>query len=95
MVVYYEAFTVSVDKQKEYINRIRESNLIDIFRKQRGNIYYSVARSIVEKDTIIISDAWETEDDFQAHVESQEVKEWHDIYNLYVIDSKKKEYHFN
>ncbi|WP_334105131.1 antibiotic biosynthesis monooxygenase family protein [Muricomes intestini] len=94
MVMYHGVFTVSPGKREEYITEIKKSGLVEVFCKQTGNFFYEVSASIDNVDQIIVCDAWETREDFQNHVDSKEVADWHEIYYKYVIDCAEKEYHF-
>lgn len=94
MVIYHGTFKVAPGKREEYIQKIRESGLIEAFWKQPGCIFYSVAASITDEDCVIVCDGWKDEASYQGHVDSQAVKDWHEIYDEYVIDNTPREYHF-
>lgn len=94
MVIYHGTFKVAPGKREEYIQKILESGLVEEFQKQPGYIFYSVAASITDEDVVIVCDGWEDEASYQGHVDSQAVKDWHEIYYKYVVDNTPREYHF-
>jgi hypothetical protein len=40
MIVYVGLLTIKEGKREEYIQQLLNSGMIDIFRKQKGNVYY-------------------------------------------------------
>ena len=67
--------------KSEYAAELRRLQLIENFRKQKGNIYYQIGESITDSDKMVVSDAWEKEADFKAHCSSELVQnEWNELY---------------
>ena len=94
MVTYHGIFTVKPGQRDRYVEEIRASKLVEAFRKQHGCIFYEVSKSVLEENDIVVSDAWETEEDYRAHVDSRAVADWHAIYHRYVVNCVEHEYHF-
>lgn len=92
MVIYHGSFIVEHGMRSKYVEEIKSSKLIDCFRRQNGNLFYSVGESVTDEDEIIVCDAWESKEDYIGHVNSQEVAAWHEIYHRYVTDCKEAEY---
>lgn len=95
MVTFHGIFTCKPGERQKYVEEIRRSGLVEAFRQQRGCIFYEVSEAVLEPDDVIVSDAWETEEDFRGHVASKAVADWHEIYHRYVIRNVDREYHFN
>ena len=71
-------------KRSEYIEALRKANLEEVFRRQHGNIFYYIATSAADDDVVVVTDAWETKRDFDAHVSSAECKVWFRLYDEFV-----------
>lgn len=84
MVVYYGVLSVKPGQRKAYIHELKEANLEARFRKQHGNVFYSIATSITDENSIVVCDAWETREDFDAHVSSEDCKLWFQLHDKYV-----------
>lgn len=85
MTNFVAVLTIKSGKRSEYAAELRSLQLIENFRKQKGNIYYQIGESITDSDKMVVSDAWETEADFKAHCSSELVQnEWNDLYKKYV-----------
>lgn len=94
MVTYHGIFTCKAGQRDQYVQEIIASHLVEAFRGQHGCLFYEASKSVLEADNLIVSDAWETEEDYKAHRDSQVVKDWHEIYHRYVIKEDAREYHF-
>ena len=64
---FVAVLTIKSGKRSEYAAELRRLQLIENFRKQKGNIYYQIGESITDSDKMVVSDAWEKEADFKAH----------------------------
>ena len=85
MTNFVAVLTIKSGKRSEYAAELRRLQLIENFRKQKGNIYYQIGESITDSDKMVVSDAWEKEADFKAHCSSELVQnEWNELYNKYV-----------
>ena len=85
MTNFVAVLTIKSGKRSEYAAELRRLQLIENFRKQKGNIYYQIGESITDSDKMVVSDAWEKEADFKAHCSSELVKnEWNGLYTKYV-----------
>ncbi len=92
MVIYHGVFHVREGQRGEYIDKIRQSGLVQEFLRQKGNVFYTVSASVMNENDLIVSDLWESRMDFENHVNSQAVKDWHEIYRRYVTDCEEREY---
>ena len=84
MILYCGELRAKAGKRAEYIEALQKADLEKRFRRQHGNIFYYIAASITDKDTIFVSDAWEAKEDFDAHVSSDECKTWFRLHDEYV-----------
>ena len=81
MTNFVAVLTIKSGKRSEYAAELRRLQLIENFRKQKGNIYYQIGESITDSDKMVVSDAWEKEADFKAHCSSELVQnEWNELY---------------
>ena len=86
MVIWHGVLKTAPGKRNEYIEAIQKANLVDLFTKQPGNVFYTIGASIQDKDTLIVCDAWTNKETFTAHDTSKEVDVWREIYAKYVVD---------
>lgn len=94
MVIWHGILKIAPGKRDEYISEIKKANLIELFKKQAGNIFYTIGASIQDEDTLIVCDAWSDQASFIAHDTSKEVDIWRIIYSKYVIDCASNLYEF-
>ena len=83
MIIYCGELRIKAGTRSEYIEALRKANLEDVFRRQRGNVFYYISASITDENTIIVTDAWETQEAFDAHVSSEECKVWFRLQDEY------------
>ena len=57
-----------------------------------GNVCFNFSVSIADPDTIYLTDAWEDEAAFKAHLFREETAVWAALKERYVEDSQLKEY---
>jgi len=85
MIIYHGVYVIKEGKRDEYISALRESDVMDAFRKQPGNLYYNVGTAIDNEDEVVVSDGWRTIEDFDGHRASKEVAAiWQPLYDRYV-----------
>lgn len=84
MILYCGELKIKAGKRSEYIEALRKANLEDVFRRQQGNIFYYITESVTDDDTVVVTDAWETKKDFDAHVSSDECKIWFLLHDEFV-----------
>jgi len=85
MIIYHGVYIIKKGKRDEYVSALRESSVMDAFRKQPGNLYYNVSTAIDDEDEVVVSDGWRTIEDFDGHRTSTEVATiWQPLYDRYV-----------
>ena len=57
MTNFVAVLTIKSGKRSEYAAELRRLQLIENFRKQKGNIYYQIGESITDSDKMVVSDA--------------------------------------
>lgn len=92
MVVWQGKLKVRPGTRGEYIEKIREADLVPAFLRQKGNVFFHVGASILDEDILIVCDAWEDKESLKAHEASAEVTRWFEIYDQYVTDSESDLY---
>ena len=89
MIVYVGLLTIKEGKREECIQRLLASGMIDTFRKQKGNVYYQIARSETDEDVIVVTDGWEDMAAFTEHDTCNIVEEvWKPLAGEYVLETK-------
>lgn len=89
MIVYVGLLTIKEGKREEYIQRLLASGMIDTFRKQKGNVYYQIARSETDENVIVVTDGWEDMGAFTEHDTCNIVEEvWKSLAGEYVLETK-------
>ena len=89
MIVYVGLRTIKEGKREEYIQRLLASGMIDMFRKQKGNMYYQIAGSETDENVIVVTDGWENMAAFTEHDTCKVVEEvWKSLAGEYVLETK-------
>lgn len=69
------------------MNEIKEKNIIEFCRGQKGNKFYSLSLSVEDEDTVVACDAWEDEEAFNAHGAAPEIAgDYAAIVQKYIVD---------
>lgn len=84
MIIYCGELKIKAGKRSEYIEALRKANLEEVFRRQHGNVFYYIAASVTDDDAVVVTDAWETKKDFDAHVSSAECQIWFRLHDEFV-----------
>lgn len=58
MIAYVGLLKTKKGKRDEYIQKLLKSEMINIFRKQDGNVYYEIAKSETDEDMVVVTDGW-------------------------------------
>ena len=89
MIVYVGLLTIKEGKREEYIQRLLASGMIDMFRKQKGNLYYQNGGSDSDENVIVVTDGWENMAAFTEHDTCKVVEEvWKSLAGEYVLETK-------
>ena len=92
MINYTGILKVRKGTRQEFFDKIAESGVIDMFRAQKGNVFYEVAAALDDPDKVIVTDGWEDEEAFQIHNEDPALDNiWRPISRAYV--EEKTAYH--
>ncbi len=71
----FQCITVAKIKDGTLDEIIKAANILaEATRKEAGNIYYYLLQPANAKDTLIFSEAWESEANFLTHVEGAPCK---------------------
>lgn len=86
MVTYLGILTVRDGMRQAYIDELKEAMILDEFRNQRGNVFYSISAIVENNNQLVIADGWQTKQDFASHDSSDVVREkWRPLYKKYVL----------
>lgn len=94
MIIWHGILKTFPGMRNKYIDELLKANLVELFLKQPGNVFYTIGASISDDDTIIVCDAWIDKASFEAHDTSKEVDVWREIYNKYVMECTSNLYEF-
>ena len=76
----------------ELAREVKESGLQGLYEKQPGNLYFKFAIPLDEPNKFYLTDVWDNEESFQAHLHCDVAKLWAAIKAKYVIGSEAMKY---
>ena len=91
MIIYCGELKIKDGKRSEYIEALRKANLEEVFRRQHGNVFYYITESVTDDNAVVVTDAWGTKKDFDAHVSSDECKIWFRLHDEFVEKDKRSD----
>ncbi len=95
MIIYHAILKVKKDLRNNYLNDIKNSNMIPEFLNQPGCVFYTMGASLMDDDSVIVCDAWEDRTTFETHCKSAIVQEtWNSLQKKYVTEVDNRTYDF-
>lgn len=92
MVICVNTYQVKKGRRDALVEELRRSGIEEALRKMRGNVCFNFSIPIQEPDVLYLTDIWEDEASFQAHLESQETAAWSALKETYVENSHVRRY---
>lgn len=92
MVICINTYKVKPGLADTLINDLRRSGIEQALRMMPGNVCFNFSVSIQDSNVIYLTDVWEDEAAFQAHLKRKETAEWASLKKKYVEDSQIKRY---
>lgn len=87
MISYMGLLKIKEGKREEYLQELLKSKMIETFREQTGNVYYTVGKSITDEDMVIVSDGWMDMKTFHDHDTCGVVEDtWGPLAEKYVVE---------
>ncbi len=94
MVIFHGCYRTKPGTREQLIAELKKADLENLFRAQRGNLFYTMSASLSEEDVVIFCDGWDSQETFEEHVNSSECKIWEEIRDRYIIDTVPHQYSF-
>ncbi len=79
-------------KREDFINKINETNILDLIRKEDGCISYDYYLDVNNKNVILLVEEWENKDKQQVHLKQEHMKRLGEIKNKYVLETTVREF---
>lgn len=79
-------------KREEFINKINETNILDLIKKEDGCISYDYYLDANNKNVILLVEEWENKDKQQVHLKQEHMKRLGEIKNKYVLETTVREF---
>lgn len=94
MVIFHGCYKTQKGMREQLIEELKNANLENLFRAQKGNVFYTMSLSISDDDVVIFCDGWDSQEAFEGHVNSSECRVWDEIRDRYIIDLVSNQYSF-
>ena len=92
MIVCINAYKAKAGQAEALVDELRRSGIEEALGSMPGNVCFNFSVSIADPDTIYLTDVWEDEAAFKAHLFREETAVWAALKERYVEDSQLKEY---
>jgi len=86
MVLYINSYKVKPNMMDKFIDELNASGVEQTFRSIPGNVLFNYSIAAKDKDTFYLTDLWQDESSFQAHLENDALRIWHGIKDKYILD---------
>lgn len=83
MVIWQGNLRAKTGMRNEYLAELEKAKLLDHYRAQKGNVFYTIGAAIDDTDMIYVCDAWQTKEDFDNHCASADTEQWNTWNTLY------------
>ncbi len=85
-------YTTIDGKRNDFINDIKQSNVLDLIRKEDGCVSYTYYLDAYNPNIILLVEEWESKEKQQFHLTQEHMKELSAIKNKYVLNTTVKEF---
>lgn len=89
MIVFHGSMRVAPGKRSEFVEKLIEADLASQFRQEPGNVFYTLAMSAEDEDVVVTCDAWDTNEEFEAHTKSEACAQFMKLHDKFVVDDSK------
>lgn len=86
MVLLNVMYTLKSGCKEEFINLLRQQNIIEDTRQEPGNIRYEFFFPIEDNHDILLVEQWQDEQDFQSHLKTPHYKKFQQLKLQYIRD---------
>lgn len=94
MILYINIYKVKHGMMNQMVTELNASGVEEIFRGIPGNIDFNYSVAIKDEDTFYLTDLWQDEESFNAHMQSDALHVWHTVKDKYIVDKKVTRYDF-
>ncbi len=84
-------YTTIDGKRNDFINDIKQSNVLDLIRKEDGCVSYTYYLDAYNPNIILLVEEWESKEKQQFHLTQEHMKELSAIKNKYVLNTTVRE----
>lgn len=84
MFIFLAELKTKAGKRDELISAILDAEIVERFKEQAGNEFYSLSCSISDPDVIVVNDGWADKAAFDAHAESEDCAELGKLFDTYI-----------
>lgn len=92
MILCINSYEVKPGKLEKLVEELRLSRMEEHLRKADGNRYFCFSVPIGQSDALCLTDAWEDEASFQAHLQNPYIVHWERLKEKYVVSSRVRRY---
>lgn len=85
-------YTTIDGKRNDFINDIKQSNVLDLIRKEDGCVSYTYYLDAYNPNIILLVEEWESKEKQQFHLTQEHMKELSAIKNKYVLNTTVREF---
>lgn len=86
MIIYINTYKVKPNMMDQLVAEIRRTGVEAIYRKQPGNICFNYSVAVNDENTFYLTDAWQDEATFEAHLNCEATPIWHKIKEQFIED---------
>ncbi len=92
MIICVNVYQVKEGRMGGLLEELRASGIEEGLRAMKGNVCFNFSIALQDPDRIYLTDIWEDESAFQAHLESPDTAAWLKLKEQYVKDSQITRY---
>lgn len=92
MIVCVNTYRVKPGMLAALIEELCSSRIQEELRKLPGNVYFNFSAAIEDEDVLYLTDAWQDEASFTAHLTNPYTVLWLNLKEKYVASSDVKRY---
>lgn len=90
-MVLHVTYKTMDGKRNDFINEIKQSNILDLIMKEDGCISYTYYFAVYDPNIILLVEEWESKEKQQYHLTQKHMKVLSSIKNKYVLDTTVRE----
>ena len=92
MYTIYVKYTCLPQKREAYIQRVKDTGIVDAIRAEAGCIRYDYYYADKNPDELLLIEAWESKEHQQVHIGQPHMATLRTFRNEYIAESKLGEF---